>query len=264
MPKIVLVKAKTLWGFSTRYPTQTAAQDSIPLPPPTTVLGALALQYARYSRLPETTTLGTKLYSSTVNLLTNKIIKYCTSGIKYPSVVKHSDVNRSIMLIYQKHKEFKYHFAAQAMSKAYTLIPENPILLAYIVEDSYVELISKLAWGISSVGSKEGLISVTDITIHDLKIITKNIVDTPFITPSNIVECVKDCMEVELCVLTPESYLADSICKSGKFLIPVHGGIRDLFGGTMRVRISDNAVAIEVPLDSNEYSYLVLPKEVVS
>jgi len=264
MPKVVLVKAKTLWGFSIKYPTQTAAQDSIPLPPPTTVLGALAVQYAKYNKLPEISRVGTKLYSTAAKLLTDRIVRYCTSGIKYPSVAKYNDINRSIMLMYQRHKEFKYHFAAQAMGKTYTLIPTNYMLLAYIVEDNYVELITKIAWGISSVGSREGLVSVTDVTSYDLKNITKGVIDTHFITPSNIAECVKDCTEVELCVLTPESYLAGDICRSDKFLIPVHGGIRDVFGGSMRVKVTNNAMVFEVPLDNDEYTHIILPKEVIS
>lgn len=264
MPKVILVKARTLWGFSIKYPTQTAMQDSIPLPPPTTVLGALAAQYARYNKLPETLKIGTKLYSSAVKLLLDKIIKYCTSGLKYSSAIKYSDISRSIMLIYQRYKEPKFHFAAQSTSKVYTLMPESPLLLICVTEDPYAELIYKLAWGISSVGSKEGLVSVTDVALHDLKVVSKKVVDTYFITPSNIAECVRNCIEVELCGLAPESYLADAVCKSTRFLIPVRGDIKNLFGGSMRVNVTDNAVVTEIPLDDKEYTYIVLPKEVIS
>lgn len=268
MPKLVLVKTKVFWGYSIKHPTQTAAQDSTPLPPPTTVLGALASPYAKYKKLPEASRIGTRVYSTAVELLLNGVIKYCTSGITDPLAVKYSDVARNIMLIYQRHKVKDYHFAVQAMGKVYAPLLgdelKSKLLLAYVVNDEYVELITKLAWGITSVGSKEGLVSVDDVTVHDLKIVEhKKVVETPFITPTNVAECNAGCIELELCLLNAESYLAGEVCKTSRFLIPTYSGIKNLFGGCMKVNVGNNAIVSVLPLDSGAI-YIVMPKEVLN
>jgi len=264
MPKLVLVKIKVFWGYSIKYPAQSAAQDSIPLPPPTTVLGALASPYAKYAKLPETLRIDAKAYSTAVKLLADGVVKYCTSGITDPLATKHSDMSRNVMLIYQRHKEKDYHFAAQAMGKVYAPLPNrglgSRLLLAYVVSDECVELVTKLAWGITSVGGKEGIVSVDDVTVHELMVVNKGVVETPFITPASIAECNVGCMEVELCLLSTDSYLAGEVCKTGRFLIPTYPGVKNLFGGYMRVNVSANATVSKLPIDSG-ITYIVMPKE---
>lgn len=266
--RLVLVKAKVFWGYSIKYPSQSAAQDSSPLPPPTTVLGALATPYAKYVKLPETSRIGAKTYSTAVKLLVNGVVKYCTSGITDPLAAKYSDIARNIMLIYQRHKEREYHFAAQAMGKVYAPLPRDglrsKLLLAYVVSDKYVELITKLAWGITSVGSKEGLVSVDEVTAHDLKIVeSRGVVETPFITPTSIAECNAGCTEVELCSLNAESYSAGEVCKTDRFLIPTYPAVKNLFGGYMKVNVGSNAAVAVLPLDYG-VTYIVMPKEAIS
>lgn len=259
MPKLVLVKSKIFWGYSIKYPTQTAAQDSIPIPPPTTTLGALAAPYAKYMKLPEALIIDGKTYSTAAKLLLDKVVKYCTSGIEDPNAVKYSDISRSIILPYQRYKERRFHFAAQSVSKIYAPSLDKRLLLAYLVNDNYVELVSKIAWGITSIGNKEGLISVDDVSVYDVRKVSKPVVETPFITPSSLAQCISGCIEVESCSLDVSSYSAGTICKNEIYLIPVCPDIKDLFGGQMKVSVSKDAAVVEITLNSGS-TYIVLPK----
>ncbi|MEM1898807.1 MAG: type I-A CRISPR-associated protein Cas5a [Sulfolobales archaeon] len=264
--KLVVVKARIFWGYSIKQPTQTAAQDSIPLPPPTTVLGAIAAPYAKYFKLPETLKIGGNTYSTTAKLLIDDLIKYCSAGLLESTAVKYSDTSRSIMLIYQKHKERKYHFAAQAVGKVYTPSWKENLLLVYIVDDKYSELISKISWGIISLGSKEGIVSVCDVITSDVKKleVRNQLVKTPFITPSRIAFCEAGCAEIKLCRISPDSYLSGSVCVEEDYLVPIHPDVRDLYGGLMRVRPNDKAAVVEVPLGDGVKTYILVPEGVIS
>ncbi|MEM1983564.1 MAG: type I-A CRISPR-associated protein Cas5a [Sulfolobales archaeon] len=263
--KLVIVKARIFWGYSIKQPAQTAAQDSTPLPPPTTVLGALASSYARYFKLPEIIKINDNIYSTAAKLLMDNIIKYCTSGLMEPAV-KYSDISRNIMLTYQRHKQKDYHFAVQAMGKVYSPSNKGGILLAYIVNKEY-DLISKISWGITTIGSKEGMVSVYDVITTDIKKveIRKNqIIKTPFITPADIARCEKGCTEVSLCSLSPDSYLAESVCREEKYLIPVYPEIKDIYGGeSMVLKVIDNVEAIETRLEGDNKTYILVPGGIV-
>jgi len=263
--KLVVIKTKVFWGYSIKYPTQTAAQDSIPIPPPTTALGALAAAYAKYLKLPETLRAGGRIYSTAARLLLDGVVKYATSALITPVAVKHSDVTRNIMLIYQRHKESRYHFAAQAMSKVYAPSVDNQLVLAYVVRDSQAELISKIAWGITTIGCKEGLVSVGEVAIYDIPATIARAgttVETHFITPSELASCERSCTEVELCELSPESYLAGRACSRKSYLVPLSPRVRDIFGGSMQVKVKADALLLELPLTRSIKSAILLPKEV--
>lgn len=266
MPKIVLAKAKVLWGYSIKYPTQSGAQDSSPLPPPTTVLGALAASYARYMKLPETRRVDDKIQSTSARLLSDGIVRYCTSGITRPLAAKHSDVSRNIILIYQKHKQRSFHFAAQAMGKVYAPLPtSNPddrLLLVYVVDDDHAELVSKLAWGITSIGNREGMVSVDDVLVHELETVDEKVIETPFMTPSDMAKCVRGCMEVEWCSLSIGSYEAERVCEASRFLVPTYPGLKSIFGGDMRVEVSSNAMVSKVMLNGRT-TYIAVPRKLL-
>jgi len=264
--KLVLAKTKVFWGYSIKYPTQTAAQDSIPIPPPTTALGALAAAYAKYLKLPETLIAGGRIYSTAAKLLLDGIVKYATSALITPVAVKHSDVTRNIMLIYQRHRESKYHFAAQAMSKVYATSIKNQLVLAYVVRDDQAELISKIAWGITAVGCKEGLVSVNEVAVYNIPasiVKAGTTAVTHFITPSELALCERSCTEVELCELTPQSYLAGRECSRKTYLVPLSPKARDVFGGSMKIRVKTDTLLLELPLTCNVKTSVLLPKEVV-
>jgi len=264
--KLVTVKASIFWGYSVKYPTQTAAQDSIPIPPPTTVLGALASAYARYLKLPEVLKVGKGVYSTAVKLLLDGVVKYATSALVTSVAVKQGDVVRNIILIYQRHKESRYHFAVQAVSKVYAPSSRGQLVLAYVVGDSQAELVSKVAWGITAVGCKEGLISVSEVLVHDVPtnvVKAGTPVDTYFITPSNIARCVRSCMEVELCKLTTESYLSGGLCPKECYLVPLSPGVRDVFGGLMRVETVREALVVDLPVADGLKTKVLIPAEVM-
>ncbi|MCX8186883.1 MAG: type I-A CRISPR-associated protein Cas5a [Sulfolobales archaeon] len=261
--KLIIAKAKVFWGYSIKQPTQTAAQDPIPLPPPTTVLGALASPYAKYLKLPEVVKVNNRNYSTAVKLLLDDVVRYSTSGLMDSTAVKYSDISKNIMLIYQRHKGKEYYFAVQAMGKVYTPTMRESLLLAFIVNKD-TELMSKLCWGITAIGNKEGLISVYDVATYDLKLIenTNQLIETPFITPSRIARCEAGCVEIDLCTLSTDSYISGKVCTKEPYLIPVYREVKDLYGGSMSVRADKGASIVEVPLETRK-TYLLIPKEVV-
>ena len=264
--KALLVKANLLWGFSTKIQSQTATQDAIPLPPPTTVLGALASSYARYFGLPETIYLKGRKASTAVELLHKGVIKYATSGLINAIGVKHSDMLRNIMLPYQRHKEPRYHFAVHSMGRVYVISNRSDLVLVYLVNDQFIDLVSKLAWGITAIGSKEGIISVSDVSVielSDIKKIPKGyILETIFMTPFHVASCEINCIEIDSCDLREESYYSGIECPRTRYLVPVNPKLRELYGGDMRVRLKNDAYIAELQLINEKKTNLIIPEGV--
>ncbi len=180
--KAIIVKTTPVWGFSIKYPGQSAAQDAFPYPPPSTLLGALASGYARLNGLPEKA--GSK-ESTTIRLLdTVRYVTVCMRGFG----VKQLDPQRNIVIGFQRkerRKNPKYWRGLQAMGKMYALNSE--LRVVYIVEDGYAIELARAAWNITYIGGKESLVNVKDVEIHDMEVLEEDYCETCYMVPAGIV-----------------------------------------------------------------------------
>ncbi len=180
--KTLLVKARPVWGFTVKYPSQSAAQETLPYPPPSTLIGALASGYARLLSLPEKD--GDKT-SLTVRLL--DYVRYATICIRGYGV-KQSDPHRNIVIGFQRkerRRNPRYWYGLQAMGKVY--FPDAEARIVYIVEDEQVDTLAKAAWNILYLGSKEGLITVEEVKVIDIEVVDDDYGETCYMTPKDLV-----------------------------------------------------------------------------
>lgn len=180
-PVMVVSRVKLAWGFSVRYAGLSAAQPSLPLPPPTTVIGFYAEPLARLLGLPE---YGLAKHCSPAGLLA-KYTLGAAAGLDPESPVAistHSDVTRVLSLPYQrKRRDWEpYAWSVQALGAAYG--PGARLYLGIVVDaeglareagvdaEKLAEPIARAGWRL---GSKEGLVSVLESFVGEPETLEK-------------------------------------------------------------------------------------------
>jgi CRISPR-associated protein Cas5a/b/c len=152
----VVVRGQFHWGFAIREPLQSALQSPLFLPPPGTLIGALA-------RAVE------KVESRHYGGLEDKI-KWAAFGFdeKIPGLSLTSlaivDINRHLKAPYsrtERRSSPEYKFAAVPTGKVYA--PAFKAILLYLGEG--ISRLGQAAWGISRLGSKESLFAVSEVQV---------------------------------------------------------------------------------------------------
>ncbi len=175
--KAVVVDVELHWGFSSKIPLATAAQPTFKLPPPTTLLGALA--YAINYGGPEVEISGNVLKSPAARLF--NYIPWITLRTIYPDnpglLVETLDVNRISLVLGIRAENIaknpaRYFWGVQPHGKI--VFPCMEIEVVYLVKNDRVEEIARAAWGIVRIGTRESLASVKGVEVRDLKIIDIN------------------------------------------------------------------------------------------
>jgi CRISPR-associated protein Cas5a/b/c len=251
MNRILLVEGRFLWGFSVKYPKQTAYQDSYLFPPPTTLIGALASPYLRPLRYGEVFFDGKEAYSSVAKLIKEGLVTYASSGLIGSYIVKHSDMLRNIAIPYMQSKykgDYKYHFAVQAMSRVFTYY--GKAILIYKTNGS--EDLLRAAWGISSIGSKEGLFYVDNADYVDFSEIGEEEIETPFTAPDEVAECYNNCTKIKVCEISEESYYNEE-CKYINYIIPTI----ELRTSTMRLGRKGDGRVIKFNYNGKEFKAII-------
>ncbi|MCU7786886.1 type I-A CRISPR-associated protein Cas5a [Pyrobaculum sp. 3827-6] len=150
----IVVRGQFHWGFAIREPLQSALQSPLFLPPPGTLIGALA-------RAVE------KVESRRYGGLEDKI-KWAAFGFdeKIPGLSLTSlaivDINRHLKAPYSRKERRslpEYKFAAVPTGKVY--VPAFKVVLLYLGEG--ISRLGQAAWGISRLGSKESLFTVLEV-----------------------------------------------------------------------------------------------------
>ncbi len=180
-PLMIVSKAELAWGFSVRYAGLSAAQPSLPLPPPTSIIGFYAEPLARLLGLPE---YGLAKHCSPAGLLAKHTLA-AAAGLDPESPVAlslHGDVTRVLSLPYQrKRKEWEpYAWSVQALGAVYG--PGARLYLSIVVDaeglaeeadasiEELAEQIARAGWRL---GSKEGLVSVLDSWVGEPEALRK-------------------------------------------------------------------------------------------
>jgi len=181
-PIMMVSRVELAWGFSVRYAGLSAAQPSLPLPPPSTVIGFYAEPLARLLGLPE---YGLAKHCSPAGLLARHTLA-AAAGLDPESPVAisvHSDVTRVLSLPYQrKRRDWEpYAWSVQALGAAYG--PGARLYLGIVVDaeglaretgvdaEELAEPIARAGWRL---GSKEGLVSVLESYVGEPETIERD------------------------------------------------------------------------------------------
>ncbi|QGA53969.1 type I-A CRISPR-associated protein Cas5 [Sulfolobus sp. E5-1-F] len=180
------------WGFSIRVPRTSAGGDSYIVPPITTILGALSRgycsDYAVRSNVSCTKEFIDKFSSE---------LFWITYGAEDRTLIPYSDLLREERVPYRQSKnrdikEMANWFGVSAFGKVYGASASFSI--AVLLNKENVEFWSKLGWQIVSLGTKESLVTVTDVRVVDVVESNEEEFYTIYYTPE---ECLKNKEEFE-------------------------------------------------------------------
>jgi len=190
-----VVEARIHWGFSVRSFPGSAAQQSHIIPPPTTILGAVAYGLTSAGLIRgEVYERDGSVYSSAARVVEEFWPVYATAGFKDIPVAPP----RSLQMI--KYLSAFYRAWADVEEKARSLaLPElrSPIGIGYTAAPASVIRIALVAgkripsgalWSIVRLGSRESLVSVLDVAAAEAEPSepTKE-VSTGFAFPAHVV-----------------------------------------------------------------------------
>lgn len=256
MHSLVLVEIFFSWGFILKPPYLALGGKTLSYPPPTTLVGALTYPYMKITGdTREVLIINNKPYSPASKLLDK--VKYAVMGYPEPRTIQIVDINRYASYGYIRDdykRRMEMWFSIMGVGKNYT--PYKSVI-AYLVDSRYIDEISKVAWGISRIGSKEGLVSVTKVvTIRNPQILQNTRVETIFPVPADLVSnTLENTEKIRLWRLSREAYSSISrVEEFEEYYVPKHPG--GVYGGKMFVEINpDKSIVYETP-----YGPLIIPK----
>ena len=219
----LIIKAEYHWGYWIRVPYSSKLQSSLPLPPPTTLLGALASSLVRggFLKGPD----GGKLFGemlvtsikvgrrervdfrSPASLLDDALItaSAALSDKRYAFIT--DDINKYVTLLFQAKtmeevdgervpRRYLPKYKAGAIYCGKVYYPSGPIEAAYLFDFAKLEKVidgdpahalEMAAWNINRIGSKESLATIRKVSCMELSKsdISKGVVETKFYFPSS-------------------------------------------------------------------------------
>lgn len=214
---VALVELDVFSGVSVFQPYASTSAPTYPLPPPTTLVGALAYPYMRRFHVEDV-----ENHSAAVKLLNH--IVYATSGSKGYVVTR--DVERVYQAIYQRKDRWREEFK----ELWYSIAVRG--LVKYIDDELYVVYVSRnreildYAHGITRIGRKESHAVVKSVSIWPLKdVIARSrrgeSFETIFCTPASIASCAEaTAVKIRMHRLTPSSFTHSSELETEEFYIP--------------------------------------------
>ena len=168
--KALVIKGLHHWGFSIRVPLQSAAGKSYPVPPPSTIIGALAKPYC----INEVGYSTNNSLSCVVNFIRRKILakelKWVTYGLIKGAAVPYSDLGRELRSPYRQSgkRTIKESFGVAAFGKTYS--PSSVFVIIAVLDDqANDEEWVKLGWQMTSLGSKESIVTIMNVSINNLE-----------------------------------------------------------------------------------------------
>lgn len=246
----VLVRLQVFSDISVHLPYTSASSPVYPLPPPTTLLGALAYSYLKGANIA------------------NEIIKdpdsddVCSPAIKLVNDVPYASAGskgyigyRFLERIYQapylrkdyQQQERQWWGIAQ---RGGITFHDDELYIFYITRDVSI---AKYAWGIVRIGRKESHVSVIDVQIKRVsEVAVPDITDilTFMYAPSKLFHSCENAIEIELPVISRENFCRASKPSVEKFYIPLGDRMKCNVKKTYGTVLDMNGVYVVVP---NEY-----------
>lgn len=196
---ILRVKFRFSWGFSLRLPGASASEPTLRLPPPTTLIGALARGLAYTLNLPETFIHEGEMVSTAEKL--NEIVKSAhltllVEGDNTPLWSVINDITRMQALQYLQPSYWTAErmdtwFGVHSVGKVY--IPSVLSEAAYLVDrakaerrlgEEWREILLKSALATTTVGVKESIVSVEDAKLTPVRhVLTQASVNSKYYFP---------------------------------------------------------------------------------
>jgi len=192
------VEGEFHWGFSIRFAGASASAHAYIVPPPTTLIGAIARNLVN----SETSIFENKIYSSAMKLLS--IFKVMTfrylkgDGEQIPLPIPFTDIIKASRIPYiriEHRKRKEQWFGISGFGRIYA--PATKFNLLYVVDYEKLkqmnyneEDLKKAALSMTNIGSKEGMTSIQNVEVGTVEEV-KNEIVCSFYVPFDIVERAK-------------------------------------------------------------------------
>jgi CRISPR-associated protein Cas5a/b/c len=246
----VLAKTSAFGSLATFVPYSTASANTYPLPPPTTLVGALA--YAHLRSRNDFRELASDWSSLASELIKSRAVLYAVAGADEPFTVVQT-TERVYQHIYLRAEHRK------RMDMAYTVGVRSSTVLKsfymfFIVSDSEL---AKYCYAITRVGRKESLVAVESVEVTPLsKAITDSRgCETYFYFPLSIAEEYGPpdmWIQIDMPTLVQENFAKRGVVTE-KFVVPkpftlTRATVRlNESGVVLKVRSGDKVFEIPVP-----------------
>ncbi len=199
--KAYVVDVELTWGYQVGIAGLSKSQPTYLYPPPTTILGAIAEAIGRKEELGEAS--FSKIYSA----LTKDLVAVNIRPLNYIPI-RYKDISRILMVTYKTGQQLLYptpkdigkSFDAPSRGKTIASplkIGEPPKLRIILIwrkmprlklKNNTVLLSEKYLWRIHRLGSKESIVSVTNVIPCKVSIITERCTSTRYSFPLRSVE----------------------------------------------------------------------------
>jgi len=250
----VLVELDVFSEISVAPPLIAPSTTTLPAPPPTSLLGALAYPYLREKKIPEMIYVDGKLCSPAMELLNS--VHYASAG--YYARIEQKLLERVNQTFYLRRAHLgKVEMIWTVAQRGMVNYADDKLFLFFIISD---QRLIGYAWGITRIGRKESIVIVRNITAKPLKDLVTNEREgiTRFYAPKYIAEWCEGSTEVEMYILDTDNLCKAKTPKTEKFLIPNYDG--------MYCRASDKGVflKIDAQVANSQESFLILvPRNLV-
>ncbi|ARM74580.1 type I-A CRISPR-associated protein Cas5a [Acidianus manzaensis] len=253
--KGIVVTGSYHWGFSIRIPKTSAGGASYPVPPISTLLGALSRGYCDHAVSSKRS-----CTEEFINNVARKDLFWITLGLDEPLLMPYSDMMRESRIPYKQSKYKKLNeigqwFGVSSFGKVYGPCSRFEIFL--VVKDN-AELWTKLAWQIPSMGSKESIVSVYSVIVDDLKEVNEDKFETNAYFPSKCLTSRLEGLE-ELSMPVENNYeLSSKSVEAKRFihaLVPRNLG----YGGY--VKINKNNINQECVIYKIKDYYIIMDRD---
>ena len=179
-----LADIEFMWGFQSGIVGMSKSTPSFLLPPPTTVLGAIAEAYARRKGFSEGAS------SSTIcHLAKNTLVLTYRPLNAIP--LSYQDLNRIVAIRisggidYPSTQDPYGSFDAPARGKTIlsTSDEKPPSLRIFVVFRDSIDITADDLWRMRRIGTKESLVSVVDVVEEEPEVMKDEVVETDYLLP---------------------------------------------------------------------------------
>ncbi|MEM0085964.1 MAG: type I-A CRISPR-associated protein Cas5a [Zestosphaera sp.] len=179
-----LADVEFMWGFQSGIIGMSKSTPSFLLPPPSTVLGAIAEAYARRKGLSESRSPTTICYlAKNLLVLTYKFLN--AVPLSYQDLSRVIAVRVSGKIKYPSAQDPHGSFDAPARGKTIlsTVDEKPPTLRIFAVFKDSADVTAHDLWRVRRIGTKESLVSVVDVIEEEPKILKHEVVETDYLLP---------------------------------------------------------------------------------
>lgn len=179
-----LADVEFIWGFQSGIVGMSKSTPSFLLPPPSTVLGAIAEAYARRKGLSESRSSITICYlAKDLLVLTYKLLN--AVPLSYQDLSRVIAVRVSGGIKYPSVQDPYGSFDAPARGKTIlsTIDEKPPTLRIFTVFRNSTDITADDLWGVRRIGTKESLVSVVDVIEERPEVLRYKVVETDYLLP---------------------------------------------------------------------------------